>query len=146
MDNVGIPAFGYGQSYYTLRSIFCDRVPPPSIHMHIRKFKVASEVPIGDVSRSSLESLPNGSATDNRANTVEVEVPEAEKVKFDEWLRELWREKDRRMSKFLDTGSLVEDPESSIEIPLQLRHPSEILDAFAFFVPAVGGWIYSRLR
>jgi len=32
----GIPEFKYGQAYYTLRSIFFDRIPPPAVHMHIR--------------------------------------------------------------------------------------------------------------
>lgn len=41
---------GYGQSYYTLRSIFFDGVPPPRIHLHLRLFDVSKEVPIGDLS------------------------------------------------------------------------------------------------
>lgn len=144
MTLIGIPAFGYGQSYYTLRSIFFDRIPPPAVHMHIRKFRVAGEVPIGDVSRSNPASLPNGSG--RRGAAIEVDIPEEEKTIFDVWLRELWREKDKQVSRFLDTGSLVEDSQDRFEIPLEVRSSTEILDAFAFFVPAVIGWIYSRLR
>lgn len=140
---IGIPAFGYGQSYYTLRSIFFDRVPPPRVHMHIRKFNVANEVPIGGISRSNPKALPNGSAA---VRAAEVEIPEEEKVKFDLWLRDLWRQKDKQITRFLDTGSLIEDSEASVEIPLELRHHREILDAFAFFIPAVAGWVYSRLK
>ena len=114
--------------------------------MHIRKFNVASEVPIGDISRSRLEALPNGIPSGKSTHATEVEIPEEEKVKFDLWLRDLWRDKDKRMERFLDTGSLVEDPQDSVEIPLELRRRREILDAFAFFIPAVAGWVYSRLR
>ncbi|KAI0785985.1 acyltransferase-domain-containing protein [Abortiporus biennis] len=136
----GIPPFGYGQAYYTLRSIFCDRVPPPTVHMHIRKFNVSKEVPIGDISSMSSETLPNKSS-----KSVEVEIPDIEKDKFDVWLRDLWREKDQRMSLFLATGSLVEDPKREVKIPLALRRKREVLDAFAFFIPAFIGWVYSHL-
>lgn len=136
----GIPRFGYGQSYYTLRSIFLDRIPPPTIHMHIRRFNVASDVPLGDLSSSNPTVLPNGSAT----SAVEIEVPEAEKVIFEEWLRGIWREKDQLMAKYLDTGSFVS--EDVVEIPLQLRSKHEILDAFCFFTPAMLGWTWTKFR
>jgi len=42
----GIPPMKYGQSYYTLQSIFFDGVPPPVIHMHLRVFNVGKDVPI----------------------------------------------------------------------------------------------------
>lgn len=48
----------YGQSYYTLRSVFMDRVPPPVVHMHLRLFNVATEVPIGDLSSSNPAVIP----------------------------------------------------------------------------------------
>ncbi|CAL1696139.1 unnamed protein product [Somion occarium] len=145
MSYPGIPAFSYGQDHYTLRSIFCDRVPPPAVHMHIRRFDVAKEVPIGDLSGSNAESLPNGSAS-SKGHTVEIDIPENERVNFDSWLQDLWREKDKRMSKFLDTGSLVDEGQVRLEIPLELKHRREILDAFCFFVPAQMGWISTKLR
>jgi len=151
----GIPPYGYGQSYYTLRSIFCDRLPPPVIHMHIRKFNVAAEVPIGDISASDPEKMPtsNGNANANangespvkRRSVVEVEIPEAEREKFDLWLRDLWREKDKCLTRYLEIGSLVADTKT-VEIPLELRSKREILDAFCFFIPALLGWVYSRFR
>ena len=140
---LGIPPFGYGQSFYTLRSIYCDRVPPPAVHMHIRKFNVAREVPIGDLSSSHSQTLSNGTY---QSRSVEIEVPEAERTKFDLWLRDLWREKDIRMTKFLETGSLAVEGQERIEIPLRLKHKREVLDAFCFFIPALIGWSWTKLR
>jgi len=135
----GIPPFGYGQSYYTLRSIFCDRVPPPAIHMHIRRFNVARDVPIGDLTSSSAGTNPKGDKSQ------EIEIPEAEKETFDLWLRGLWREKDKSMVKYFDSESFVDDKSKQVEIPVELRHTREILDAFCFFVPALFGWLISKL-
>lgn len=84
---------GYGQSYYTLRSIFLHGIPPPSIHMHLRMFDVATNVPIGDLSKTNPTVIPKSSSP------VEVEIPETEKATFDIWLRELWREKDEAITR-----------------------------------------------
>jgi hypothetical protein len=124
---------GYGQSYYTMRSTFFDRVPPPVIHMHIRVFDVAKDVPIGDLSTANARFHPSHKAA------VEVDSPEVEKVKFDQWLLELWRDKDRAITRFHESGSLAASPDSTkarVLIPLQLRRKREILDAFCFFLPA----------
>ncbi|KAI0361798.1 acyltransferase-domain-containing protein [Trametes cingulata] len=142
----GIPSMEYGQAYYTLRSIFCDAVPPPAVHMHIRKFDVNHEVPIGNISSSNPNVLPNGSAK----SAVEVDIPEVEREAFELWLRNLWREKDKFIGRFLETGSLdaptVSGKPVEVEVPIQLRHRYEVLDAFCFFVPAVVGWACSKLR
>ncbi|KAH8100592.1 acyltransferase-domain-containing protein [Cristinia sonorae] len=139
----GIPPFGYGQSYYTLRSIFCDRLPPPVIYMHIRKFNVAAHVPIGDISAMDPDKIPAGNSS-TKHQPVEVEIPEAEREKFDLWLRELWREKDKGLARYHETGSLADDAKA-VEIPLELRSKPEILDAFCFFIPALMGWLYSTV-
>ena len=110
---------GYGQSYYTLRSIFFDRIPPPVIHMHLRMFDVARDVPIGDLSSARPDFLPNGSShshspssspsayapTRSSSSTpptgaTEVDIPESEKTAFDAWLRQLWTDKDDFITAF----------------------------------------------
>jgi len=129
----------YGQSYYTLRSIFFDGVPPPVIHMHLRVFDVNKDVPIGDVSTSNPTVIPRGQAN---GHAVEVDFPEDDKTKFDVWLRELWRDKDNFITRFHQTP--YEAP--TIEIPLELRHKREIPDAFGFFLPALFGFVSANLR
>ncbi|KAI5116740.1 hypothetical protein M0805_000434 [Coniferiporia weirii] len=54
----GIPPMGYGQAYYTIRSIFMDRVPPLSVHMHLRLIDIAADVPIGDLSSTNPSAIP----------------------------------------------------------------------------------------
>ncbi|KAJ7462658.1 acyltransferase-domain-containing protein [Mycena galericulata] len=133
----GIPPMGYGQSYYTLRSIFLHGVPPPSIHMHLRMFDVATGVPIGDLSKT------NPTATPNSRSAVEVEIPEMEKTAFDVWLRELWCEKDESITRWFDGASFAKP---SFEIPLHLRKQRHILDALGFFLPATVEHIWSIIR
>ena len=119
---------GYGQSYYTLRSVFMDRVPPPEVHMHLRMFHVATEVPIGDLSSSNPAVMPpsrsnsdvgtngdartstytNGNgASDQKLKAVETDVPEEERVAFDLWLRDLWRTKDAKLEEFHQAGAIL---------------------------------------
>jgi 1-acyl-sn-glycerol-3-phosphate acyltransferase len=47
MGYPGIPPAGYGQSYYTLTSIFMQGVPPPAVHVHVR-ITPARELPLDD--------------------------------------------------------------------------------------------------
>lgn len=112
------------------------------MHMHIRCFDVASEVPLGDVTSSNPDVLPRNDA----AQTVEVDVPDVEKAKFEEWVQNVWREKDVLMGKFLDTGSFVDDPATELEIPLKLRNTGEAVNAYTFFAPALVFWVLSKIR
>lgn len=133
---------GYGQDYYTLRSIFFDGNPPPSIHMHIRLFEVAKDVPIGDITQANPEATPT--ETKEGARALEVEIPEREKTEFDLWLRELWRDKDTEIARYLQTGTFDTRGEKPVLIPLKLRKTREVLDAFCFFLPVT--LIYGLLR
>lgn len=144
MGYPGVPPTGYGQSYYTLRSIFCDRIPPPAVHMHIRRFDVAKHVPIGALSGGASRSQLNGSP---HGLTIGVDVPEGEREAFDVWLRDRWSEKDQLMQRFYDTGSFSPSLDKSpvLDIPLQLRHKSEVLNAYCFFIPAIVGYAWTKI-
>ena len=128
--------------------------------MHLRKFDIArGDVPIGNVRAADPDDLPkpspqppstNGSARP-AATAVEVDIPEAEREAFELWLRNLWREKDKLMGRFLETGSLSAaaqraDGSAGVRVRVRLRHSYEVLDAFCFFVPAVVGWAWSKVR
>ncbi|KAJ7130090.1 acyltransferase-domain-containing protein [Mycena crocata] len=132
----GIPPMGYGQSYFTLRSIFLHGVPPPAIHMHLRMWDVSTDVPIGDLSKTNPTVVPHA------GSPVEVEIPETEKAAFDLWLRELWREKDESITRWFDRASFAKE---RIEIPLKLRKKRHVADAFGFFLPAAAGYLLSRI-
>ncbi|KAF8140072.1 acyltransferase-domain-containing protein [Boletus edulis] len=133
----GIPPKGYGQSYYTLRSIFCDRVPPPVVHMHLRIFDVAKDVPIGNALNSIIS---NGSAN----NLAELDLSEREKDTFDIWLRKLWSEKDDFITYFLETGTTPHKQEP-VEIPLRLRNKWEFGEAYCFFAPVLIAYWWKKL-
>jgi hypothetical protein len=90
-----IPPKAIPQEYYTLRSIFGARAPPPAVHIHVRRFRVARDIPIGEVSAADARRPPRGGS-----GAVEVDVPPAEKRAFEEWLRTVWRQKVGRLSSF----------------------------------------------
>uniref|UniRef100_A0A8H8CPN0 Phospholipid/glycerol acyltransferase domain-containing protein n=1 Tax=Psilocybe cubensis TaxID=181762 RepID=A0A8H8CPN0_PSICU len=138
----GIPPLGYGQDYYTLRSLFFDGVAPPAVHIHIRMFDVTKGVPIGNLSGTTSAATPDPKSK----RIVEVDIPSDEKEVFDIWLRKLWQEKDDGMDKFFETGSLASKGAPTVEIPLRLRRKREILDAFCFFWPASVAYLWGRLR
>jgi Acyltransferase C-terminus len=115
--------------------------------MHIRRFDVAKEVPIGNLSspRGISEVLQNGSP---HGQSVGADVPEDERRTFDVWLRDRWTEKDQLMQRFHDTGSFSSSLEKhpKIDVPIQLRHNREILDAFCFFIPPIIGFAWAQIR
>jgi hypothetical protein len=130
---------GYGQDYYTLRSIFMDGIPPPAIHIHLRMFDVVTGVPLGDIS-TGKPSIQQPS------QNKDIDIPDGEKEKFDVWLRELWQEKDDSMTKFSETTSFGSRETRAVEIPLKLRRKREVLDAFCFFLPAGIVYLWGKLR
>ncbi|KIK71227.1 hypothetical protein GYMLUDRAFT_33364 [Collybiopsis luxurians FD-317 M1] len=139
----GIPPLGYGQSYYTLRSMFFDGVAPPALHVHLRLFNV-QDLPIGDLSGTKSPKFPD---TSPNKHAVEVEIPESEKTTFDLWLRDLWREKDESMTRFFEVGRFSKKEVAEFEIPLRLRRRREIFDAFCFFLPVtVFGCLWSKVK
>ncbi|KAG8987453.1 hypothetical protein FRB90_003331, partial [Tulasnella sp. 427] len=93
MGYPGIPPAGYGQSYYTLRSVFLDRVPPPELHIHMRMYQVARDVPIGDVGHAKDGHVGRGA-----------EASDEETKVFGEWLLSRWREKDELLETFYRSG------------------------------------------
>jgi hypothetical protein len=136
---------GYGQSYYTLRSIFFDGIPPPAIHMHIRRFDVAADVPIGKIPRSISGTPLDGLS---RGEVLGVDVPEDERQTFDVWLRDRWTEKEQLIQRFHDSGSFSSplDKYPEINLPLQLKHRREVLGVFLFFIPPIVGYAWTQLR
>jgi hypothetical protein len=109
-------------------------------------FNVAQDVPIGELSATNPAVAVKGPSNDH---TAEVDSSEEEKTKFDLWLRELWRDKDQLITKFLETGSFTAEKSNAmakVDIPLELRSKREIADAFCFFIPALVGCLWAKLR
>ncbi|KAI5833727.1 hypothetical protein K523DRAFT_348651 [Schizophyllum commune Tattone D] len=147
----GIPPMGYGQDYYTMRSVFLDGVYPPLIHMHMRMFDVASEVPVGDLSATRANVVPPSGNPGKGKSTVEVDIPEAEKGVFDAWLRQLWTEKDTTIESFHKNGatghaSEGKEPDVGVDLQLRLKRTREYLDAFCFLLPAGVVYLLGKAR
>ncbi|KAK4701781.1 hypothetical protein P7C70_g4443, partial [Phenoliferia sp. Uapishka_3] len=119
------------EDYYDL-SIWYKNVPPPSIHVHIRKWDVSTEVPLGTIDGS--------------------EGTEEEKKIFEEWLRARWGEKDALMDSFVQSGSFGvgagaekdikrEGSGAGVVWPIQLRNWWEIAGAFSYGIPLALVWL-----
>ncbi|KAM0788721.1 hypothetical protein ACM66B_002814 [Microbotryomycetes sp. NB124-2] len=88
----GVPAAGYAQDFYTLKTIFGLRTPPPRVHLHLRRYDIR-QVPIGQIRQ--------GRTTEQ----LEQDVTEDERTRFQQWTLDRWREKDEFMQSFYETGS-----------------------------------------
>lgn len=125
----GILPRGYGQDFYTLRSVFFQRVPPPEIHLHLRLYK-QSDIPFGRV------SVRDGVGRGAEASAEEVK-------EFEEWLRARWVEKDKLMDAFYRDGRFplkgVKGVKAleAVEVPIKLRSFWETANAFCFLIPVV---------
>lgn len=145
----GIPRGGYGQSYYTLRSVFMNAIPPPETIYHVRLFNVQREIPL----RAS-GVMTNGASMDERRAAVQaeserpslLELNDEDKKVFDVWLRERWMEKDAWLNQWHDRGGqgslIVNDKVQEVVIPVRLRSIWEGLAAFAYFIPTILVLIY----
>lgn len=125
----GIPRGEYGQSYYTLRSVFMDGVPPPKIHLHLKLFRVETEIPIGDVDVVS-EKTPSFTGNED-------EVSRVDSAQFENWLLTLWRQKDDLIEHFHQNGNFDSlDNKNSVRIQICLRNIMEAGHSCGFF------WFY----
>lgn len=122
-----------------------DGVPPPTVHMHIRLFDVATSVPIGDLSLSKLSNIPDEENGLTHSDPVEAEVPESERIAFDLWLRDLWREKDSKFLEYLTHG-VLKSGEKSVEVPIKLSSYPAFSDIFSFFPSIVALYAWKRLK
>lgn len=96
----GVPPAGQAQQYYNLITIWLKGVPPPEVHIHVRSYDP-----------STLGVTPFNAGL---ANAVEADSAEEKRSKaaFGEWVLERWREKDRLMGTFYNTGRFVGEGQS----------------------------------
>ncbi|KZT41410.1 hypothetical protein SISSUDRAFT_981995 [Sistotremastrum suecicum HHB10207 ss-3] len=132
----GIPRNAYGQSHYTLRSVFMSGIPPPNIHLHLRIYDVKTEVPIGDV-----DIRRDKAATHSRT---ESEATQEERQVFENWLLQRWREKDALLEGFHQIGLLAPPKKSQTEcfnerftIPMALGSLWELVALLLSMTPSI---------
>ncbi|PWN90411.1 acyltransferase-domain-containing protein [Acaromyces ingoldii] len=146
----GIPPAGYGQSYYTLRSIFMQGVPPPAVHIHFTILPSRSTDPQDKIS-PPLGKLPTDAAEASRQ-----ESSQEEKTRFEAWLLNRWRNKDDLMDRFYRDGDFVggqygrykamddegkrqPDDRQYVEVPVELKSIREFGDIICWAAPVWAG-------
>ena len=126
----GVPRAGYGQSYYTLRSIFMDGIPPPEVICHVRLFNIQKDVPLR---ANRAQQQDTGLTLEQRKeaakatakNPGSLEASDEDKKVFDSWLRERWMEKDAMLEAWHEKGGkgpLVTGPHvEEVVFPIQMK-------------------------
>lgn len=143
----GVPAGGYGQDYYTLRSVFVLAISPPEIHINctVTRLTAGSRGADEGATASGGDPPPLGQLPPSAAQSGEdaYEATPEEKAAFDTWLRARWERKDRMLDRFYRDGDFVGGayklglPSDAVEVPVQLLHPRELLDVFVWFIPLI---------
>lgn len=158
----GIPPQGYGQSYYTLRSIFMQGVPPPAVHIHFTVLPARATDP-QDHTSPPLGKLPTSAAEASKQES----SPE-EKAQFEAWLLKRWRDKDDLMDRFYRDGDFVggqygsapssfnktqdagKQPKGDrryVEVPVHLRSVREFGDIICWGAPLwTGFFVYKAIQ
>lgn len=163
----GVPPAGFGQDYYTLRSIFMQGVPPPAIHIHLTLTRITKPVQndtsinpisVAQVVTANTDVPPLGE------NSKPEESSEEEKKEFEEWLRRRWTEKDGLMHNFYQDRDFVKGEYAKkvkeareekggerggggryVILPAELRSLREVGDAACWGIPFVVGWNVRKL-
>jgi hypothetical protein len=99
--------------------------------------KVQNDIPIGELLVVVLDISGNILLDDSNSNV----------RPFEEWLVELWREKDQLLEQYLHTGSFpgsVNSREIVQTIPLRLRHKLEMLQVMGLVGPLLFAWCAAK--
>ncbi|TNY19950.1 hypothetical protein DMC30DRAFT_447498 [Rhodotorula diobovata] len=119
----GVPAQGYAQDYYRLQTLFGLRVPPPTVHLHVRRVRKVATAEDGPLAAAA--------------------PPRGSREEFDAWLGARWREKDALMGHFGDRGTFEGGPgvaRGRAELPIRLRAGDALKIGTVCAAVALGAW------
>lgn len=105
-----------------------DGVPPPSIRLHLKLYRVDSDIPIG-----AVDTYNDGAPPWSRK---EDEISRVDAVRFEGWLLGIWRRKDDLMETYLADGSFDASKEI-LHVPVKLRSSWEAIHACLLFCVAL---------
>lgn len=111
----GLKPGDYGEEVYTLKAMYLKGFGPPAINYHIRSFNI-KDIPLGDDDNVDIDKVD----------------PEVLRT-FENWLFDIWYEKDELMERFFDTGTFGDPKDSSLQTvvaDLKLRSVSECVSPF----------------
>lgn len=112
---------GFGQQFYTLRSIYMEGRSPQEVHVHVNLIDLRPTW--AEMDRRAAEGKVTENGTAAPSNTLQDDVASSPKARqaeldrnvlpvwdpsaFDTWLRALWHDKDERMHTFYQNGRFV---------------------------------------
>lgn len=112
----GLKPDEYGEQVFTLKRLYLNGRGPPAVDYHIRGFAI-KDIPLGEDDSVDVDDV----------------APEVLK-KFEDWLDDVWSEKDKLMRHFYETGSFAvkDDPTmQTVVADFKLRSNLEVLSLFA---------------
>lgn len=126
-------------------------VPPPAVHVHLVMTRITPASSGPSLNVPAVEQIPS-SSTDvpPLGDPSTQDASEADKQKFDEWLRTRWVDKDEVMKRFYRDGDFVggefvADPAAHggkrhVVLPAELRHIREVGDACCWGISILVLW------
>ncbi|OBA21245.1 acyltransferase-domain-containing protein [Metschnikowia bicuspidata var. bicuspidata NRRL YB-4993] len=106
----------YGEEKFTLKKLYLQGLGPSAVNYFIRGFPI-KDIPLGD---------------DDNLDVDDVDPKTLEQ--FEDWLYNVWCEKDKLMKSFYETGSFVVDDDETMQTVVakfKLKQRFEILTLFA---------------
>lgn len=128
----GVPAGGYAQDYYTLKSIYGYGISPPRIHVHLSKLAL-KDVPIGHVREGATKE------------ELDVEVTAEERAVFQEWTLGRWQDKDELLRSFYQHGAFPAGKQGSREMRVHVSKTQWATLASVPFTLALVAFAVARL-
>lgn len=111
----GLTAEDYGEEVFTLKAFYLLGYGPLSVNFHIRAWNI-KDIPLGDDDSIDIDT-----------------VDPAVLAKFENWLYDIWYEKDQLLDKFYKTGKFVDSDSkksTTVTADFKLRNPVEALSPF----------------
>jgi 1-acyl-sn-glycerol-3-phosphate acyltransferase len=120
-SNTKIPDQMPQQIYPLYKTMFQKKSAPESVHLHIRIF--------------NLKEIPG---IDHDQIDQDFKLDQASKIQFDNWLRQLYKEKDDLLKKFYETGKFDHHKKS-----IQVKFDADLFDYLR--VISINVWISSLI-
>lgn len=118
----GLRPEDYGEDVFTLKAFYLLGYGPSSVNYHIRAWNI-KDIPLGDDDSVDIDTV----------------APEVQS-KFEEWLFQVWYEKDKLLDKYYKTGTFAE-PENvnskTVSADFKLRSPFEVTAPFVVLITTV---------
>lgn len=118
----GLSPEDYGEDVFTLKAFYLLGYGPSSVNYHIRAWNI-KDIPLGNDDSIDIDAV----------------APEVLR-EFEEWIFEVWYEKDKLMDKYYKTGTFAEPDNANsrtVTADFKLRSPLEVVAPFAVLATTI---------